>query len=61
MVEKLLKYGIFAAMCAVWLIAQVRKRRAGIKPDQEKAKAVFEATVEGVFGTNDEKPEKASQ
>jgi len=61
MVTKLLKYGVFAAMVAVWLIGQIRNRRAGIKPDKEKAKALFEKTIEGVLGKNDEQPEEASQ
>jgi len=62
MVTKLLKYGIFAAMVAVWLVTQIRNRRAGIKPDQEKAKAILDKTIEGVFGSTDEEPkEKASE
>ena len=61
MVTKLLKYGVFAAMVAIWLIGQIRNRRAGIKPDKEKAKALLEKTIEGVLGKNDEQPEEASQ
>ena len=54
MVTKLLKYGVFAAMVAVWLIAQIRNWQAGIDPKKEKAKAVFEKTIEGVLGKYNE-------
>lgn len=54
MVAKLLKYMVFAAMVAVWLVVQIRNRRAGIDPDKEKAKAVFEKIIEDVLGKYNE-------
>lgn len=57
MVDKLIKYGLFAAMVAAWLLDALRKKRAGIKPDPERAKAILDKTASGVLGVEEKKPE----
>jgi len=54
MVAKLTKYLVFAGMVAIWLVARIRDRRRGIKPDPEKAKQTFDKTIKGVLGDQEE-------
>lgn len=63
MVDKLFKYALFTAMVAIWLFDAIKKRRAGVKPDTEKARKQLDEAAENILGVKEkpEEPQSTSQ